>query len=212
MRVTKEQIVFARQIDLLSYMQKYKPENLKKISQNEYGLKDHSSLKISNGLWFWFSQNMGGRSALDYLIKVEGIGFKDAVKHLNNIQGNIIKASETDYEYAKQQNKFVPEFIKKEQIEFVLPEKANTIKNVYAYLRSRGISANCINKCINQKILYQDTRNNAVFVGYKENGEPGYAFKRGTNSYKHFSGEQKGSNKKYAFCLKGKELKRAKSV
>ncbi|MGI6579110.1 MAG: DUF3991 and toprim domain-containing protein [Saccharofermentanales bacterium] len=212
MRVSKEQIKQARQIDLLTYMQKYNPANLKKVSKNEWSLINHDSLKISNGLWFWFSQNIGGRSALDYLIKVEGINFKEAVKHLNNIQGNFIpedKSSKLNTEN-ENKNRFIPDFVKEEKTEFVLPEKADTVKNVYAYLRLRGISANCINKCLKNKILFQDKKNNAVFVGYKENGKPGYAFKRGTCSDKPFWSEHKGSNKKYGFCIKGansKELK-----
>ncbi len=33
------------------------------------------SLKISNGKWIWWSRGIGGRSALDYLIKVKGYSF-----------------------------------------------------------------------------------------------------------------------------------------
>ena len=37
-------------------------------------------LRISNGKWCWFSQGIGGRSALDYLIKVKGIPFTQAAE------------------------------------------------------------------------------------------------------------------------------------
>jgi len=55
------------------------PQELVPLKHGEYCLRSHDSLKISNGKWHWFSRGIGGRSALDYLIKVEGIPFMDAV-------------------------------------------------------------------------------------------------------------------------------------
>ena len=45
-------------------------------------LKYHDSLEISNGLWNWHSQGIGGRNVVDYLINVRGFGFVEAVRHL----------------------------------------------------------------------------------------------------------------------------------
>lgn len=42
----------------------------------------HDSLKISNGKWMWFSQGFGGVSALDYLMKVKGCTFNQAMEIL----------------------------------------------------------------------------------------------------------------------------------
>ena len=39
----------ARQMDLLSYLQRYEPNNLKRVAGNVYCTKEHDSLKISNG-------------------------------------------------------------------------------------------------------------------------------------------------------------------
>lgn len=51
LKVTKEQIDKAKQIDLLSYMQSYEPANLVKKG-SDYCTKEHNSLIISpNGLW-----------------------------------------------------------------------------------------------------------------------------------------------------------------
>jgi hypothetical protein len=36
------------------------------------------SLVISRGMWYWNRGQVGGRSALDYLIKVRGMGFVGA--------------------------------------------------------------------------------------------------------------------------------------
>ena len=61
----------ARQIDLLSYLQRYEPSNLKRVAGNVYCTREHDSLKISNGKWYWWSRGIGGYSALDYLMKVQ---------------------------------------------------------------------------------------------------------------------------------------------
>ena len=80
--VTKEQIAQAKEWDLLSYLQTYEPQELKRSGPNEYCTRTHDSLKISNGKWCWNSQGIGGRTALDYLIKVRGMDFVGAVEAL----------------------------------------------------------------------------------------------------------------------------------
>ena len=70
----------ARRIDLLSYLQANEPGNLVRISGNNYCTREHDSLKISNGKWYWFSRGIGGVSALDYLIKVQGYSLPQAVE------------------------------------------------------------------------------------------------------------------------------------
>ena len=77
--VTTEEIVQARQMDLLTYLQNYEPENLIKVSRNTYCTREHDSLKISNGMWHWFSRGFGGATALDYLVKVREMSFPQAV-------------------------------------------------------------------------------------------------------------------------------------
>ena len=65
----------AREMDLLTYLQNYEPQELVHFGGNTYCTREHDSLKISDGKWCWFSRGIGGRSALDYLIKVKGIPF-----------------------------------------------------------------------------------------------------------------------------------------
>ena len=67
---------------MLSYLQTYEPRELKRSGPNEYCTRTHDSLKISNGKWCWNSQGIGGRTALDYLIKVRGMDFVGAVEAL----------------------------------------------------------------------------------------------------------------------------------
>ena len=69
-----------KQIDLYTYLKTYTPSELVRISGNVYRMRSHESLKISNGRWMWWSRGIGGRSALDYLIKVEGYSFLEAAE------------------------------------------------------------------------------------------------------------------------------------
>ena len=80
--VTKEMLEEARKIDLLTYLQNYEPYELVKVSSGTYTTKKH--VRISNGLWHRFSANIGGKSAIDYLIKVEGYTLPQAVKRVLN--------------------------------------------------------------------------------------------------------------------------------
>ncbi len=76
----KEQIEKAREIDLLTYLQRYEPDELFHDGGNSYHTRSHDSLKMSNGLWCWWSHGISGRTALDYLTQVRGLGFTEAVK------------------------------------------------------------------------------------------------------------------------------------
>lgn len=71
-----------KRMDLLTYLKNYEPYELVHFSGNTYTTRTHDSLKISNGKWMWWSQRTGGRSALDYLIKVKGYSFLEAVELL----------------------------------------------------------------------------------------------------------------------------------
>ena len=72
----------AREMDLLTYLQNYEPHELVHFGGNTYCTGEHDSLKISDGKWCWFSRRIGGRSALDYLIKVKGIPFMQAARRI----------------------------------------------------------------------------------------------------------------------------------
>lgn len=187
---TPAQIARAKEIDLLSYLQSCNPEELVYDSKNTYRTRTHDSLKINNGKWYWFSRQIGGVTALEYLIQVENYSFTEAVGHLINQKG------------IEKRTIFKQELTEKEKIErLVLPKKAMTNEKVIAYLSSRGISKNIINECIDKGFIYQEyPKNNVVFVGYDEKNNPRYAGVRGTNSSR-FMHEAYGSDKTYSFKL-----------
>ena len=76
---SEEQIRQARTVDLLSFLQKTDPSQLVRVSANAYCLKDHDSLRISHGKWYWFSRGFGGATAVDFLMKVRGCSFVEAI-------------------------------------------------------------------------------------------------------------------------------------
>ncbi len=78
--IAPEVVQEAKRMDLLTYLKNYEPYELVHFSGNTYTTKTHDSLKISNGKWMWWSRGIGGRSAVDYLIKVRGHTFMEAVQ------------------------------------------------------------------------------------------------------------------------------------
>ncbi len=84
--IAPEIIMEAKRMDLLTYLKNYEPHELVRFAGNTYTTRTHDSLKISNGKWMWWSQGIGGKSALDYLVKVKGLSFLEAVE---TIMGSI---------------------------------------------------------------------------------------------------------------------------
>ena len=188
---TEEQIIKARSIDLLSYLQTYEPTELVHVRGNTYCTRDHDSLKISNGKWMWWSRGFGGSSALDYLIKVKGMQFMDAMKILTD-----------DNELSLNNAPVLGESIQsKGTRKLLLPEKSETDLEIIRYLTGRGIDRGIIKSCIDEGILYESLPyHNCIFVGFDESGNAAYAFYRATTG-ERLMGEAAGSDKRYSFRI-----------
>lgn len=184
MYVSKTEIEKAKQMDLLTYLVNYEPTNLVKETNNSYCTKEHDSLKISNGLWYWFSRGIGGKSALDYLIKVKGYSLPEAVGIIN---GQVVAKSPVFY-------------IHKKRNVLQLPDVAKNNDRVFDYLLKRGIDMELIKYCFERNLIMESGRyHNVMFLGYDEDGNIKYVNLRGTSS--DFKGEADGSDKRYAFKI-----------
>lgn len=188
--VTKEQIAAAKQMCAMEFLRKYRPgELIPGGVKNEYQLKAHDSFKINGetSLWHWKSRDIGGKTALDYLIHVEGTGFVEAVTMLCGEIPVQRPASS----------------VQVEKTPFVLPAPSQDNRRVSAYLTGRGISRKVLEACFRAGILYESADyHNAVFVGKDEENIPRYAFLRGTFPHgKPFKAEVSGSDKRYSFCV-----------
>ena len=193
MTVTKEQIYSAKQIPAIEFLRQYRQSDLMKAGRDEYQLKSHDSFKINGhtSLWHWKSRDIGGRSALDFLIKVDGINFTDAVLMLCGEKPAPVTAHEKP-------NNTLP---------FALPKPSHNNDRVIAYLTGRGISEDVIKRCIQCGMLYESAKHhNAVFVGRDGRGIPRYAFMRGTYTKgRPFKLEVPDSDRDFPFCLPSEE-------
>lgn len=186
--VTPEQIERAKKMDLLTYLQYYEPHELVRFSGNVYTTRTHDSLKISNGKWCWWSRGIGGRSALDYLIKVRGMSFPEAIIQIDG------QAAVMPPVLPKIQKTSVPKRL-------LLPEKNENNDRVIAYLTGRGIHRDIIDYCIKSNRLYESRDyHNAVFIGFDRHGVPRYGTQRGTSA-RRYMGELNGSDKHFSFSI-----------
>lgn len=184
--VSPEQIARAREMDLVTYLRTFEPDELVRLGPDSYCTRTHDSLKISNGLWHWFSRNTGGKNALEYLMTVKEMAFPDAVELLSGEPA--IQATPR------------PTPKKEQQRILRLPTKNGSTERVEKYLQGRGILPSVIAHCIEKEILYESADyHNAVFVGRDKDGVPRYAALRGT--WNDFKLEASGSDKHYSFSI-----------
>jgi hypothetical protein len=186
--LTDDQITAARSVDLLSYLQSCEPGSIKKCGPGEYCLLEHDSLKISNGKWCWHSRGFGGVTALDFLIKVRGMGFVAAVETL--IGGQAAPSWERP-----------PPTPEKPKKLFALPLPNRNSHRAAAYLMGRGVGHEVINHCLRAGTLYEDTRHNCVFVGMDAEGSARFACVRSTTG--DYKKDIPGSDKRHSFAIPG---------
>lgn len=177
-----------KKVDLVTYFRTIMPYELVKASANEYTTKTHDSLRMSNGLWNWCSKGVGGRNAIDYLMKTEQLEFNDAANLLLKQLQNKVPTIEQQPTKPKEKH-------------IIIPEKNTASDNVISYLKSRGIDEEIIKECIEKHLIYEEKHyHNAVFVGYDEFGNIKYAGCRSTNET-IFKQDATGSDKSYSFRL-----------
>jgi len=189
--IDPELIRQAKQMDLLTYLQRCEPYELVRLSSLVYSTKTHDSLKISHGKWMWWSRGIGGRSALDYLVKVREMDFVEAVERL-------LSCAPMSYSVEEPPKKEPDRQLK-------LPKKNDNNRRVISYLMQRGIDREIINDCISKGILYESTGyHNAVFVGLDESKTARFGAVRGT-AKGVFRLDCEGSDKRFSFRLVGDE-------
>ena len=190
--IAPEVITEAKRMDLLTYLRTYEPNELVRYSGNTYCTREHDSLKISNGKWMWWSRGIGGKSALDYLIKVKGLDFVEAVE---TIMGQCAVSAPV---YEKESRSY-------DNQQLLLPQKSPSNDVVTQYLFSRGIDYEIINYCLDKELIIESLPyHNVVFIGYDEKKEAKYAAFRATNSSR-IMGDCTGSKKQYSFRLTNEE-------
>lgn len=187
--IEPETVQRAKQIDLLSFLQSCEPNNLVRVSGDTFCTKEHDSLKISHGKWCWWSRGIGGKTALDYLIKVKGYNFINAVETL--IGQTEIKPSAFSYAQKEKQQ---------EEKRLLLPELCAYPIHAKEYLMGRGIDEEILDYCIENSSIREDERyHNCLFIGFDKQGKAKYCSVRA--SFGDYKGEATGSDKHYSFRL-----------
>ncbi len=196
--VTQEQIERAKSVPLLDYLLAHEGGNFKRVG-SAYYRKDsgHNSLRVSNNLWNWYSHGMGG-DIIDYLVKINGYSFVDAVLHLT---GDAHSKPITPKARAPTAVKPI------EREPFKPPPRNADNRRVIEYLQGRGIDKSVIEDCINLGSLYEsgDGWHNCVFVGRDERGKARFAAIRGTAG--DFKRDANGSDKQFGFIIPPKNPK-----
>ncbi|GHV39861.1 topoisomerase [Clostridia bacterium] len=203
--VTSEQIAAAKEYDLLTYLRANEPGELKKTSADEFRTVSHSSLVISpsKGLWYWNKGHVGGRSAVDYLIKVRGMGFVDAIETV--LGGRVVPV----LSLLPVERSTKPALPKK----LILPKRATIPSNAVKYLQRRGIHSAIISYCLKSGVLYEGVYQNprepnydgkpvCVFIGRDSDGKERFAALRGIGT--DLKKDASGSDKRFGFRLPAK--------
>jgi hypothetical protein len=188
--IDPKEVERVKQIDLLTYLQQCEPDELVRLGPDSYCTKTHDSLKLSNGRFYWWSQGFGGKNAVDYLVKVKGMTFLDAVTTLGARE---IAAPSRNTQSAQ------PTLRAKK---LILPALAKTNAEAIAYLELRCIASHVIKRVVGNGLVYQTQRQGkpcVVFVGRDKTGVPRYAALRGIGC--DFKGEAAGSDKRFAFRM-----------
>ncbi len=186
--ISKADIERAKQMDLLTYLKNYEPGELKHVKGNVYQTVSHDSLKISNGKWMWWSEGIGGKSALDYLTRVRGEKFYDAVQM---IIGEIESKPPEPVPVIKEENKGV-----------LIPDMVNPGIKAYTYLtESRGLDEDMLIDLYNKGYWYETRKyHNVAFVGFDKQDNIKLVTLRGLDN-STFKNTTSGSDRRYPFRL-----------
>ena len=155
--VNSELIQQARNANLAEYFQSggYECE----LRKNELHVKGYGGLFVNTQTneWYCFSQSgntRGGKNSVNCLTDVIGLDFKTAVEELAQSRFSYEK-SQTTSSFSERK----PE----EKKELVLPEKADNMKRVFAYLcQSRKINPEIISQ-----LAHDDIVNIALHISLK---------------------------------------------
>jgi hypothetical protein len=187
------EVLLARNANLEAYLRDSGHELKKEGCQ--YRVKNMSGLIVVRNLWYWHSRQQGG-NALDYLIRVEGITFREAVATLTPYSEQVIcKTNIHDHANGRADGE--------KSTEFSPPSRNSVNTRAIAYLiKTRRIKPNVLFPLIQNGLVYEaENTHNAVFIGRDINGADRYAFERSTAPWSRFRRESLGSDKRYAFSL-----------
>ncbi|MCR0595269.1 DUF3991 and toprim domain-containing protein [[Clostridium] innocuum] len=185
--ISKQDLAMVKELDLFTYFKNYEPQELIRYSRNEYGTKTYSSLRMSNGLWTSWANSIGGRSALDFFIKIKQWDFLEAAHFLKDLIENKTPVK-------VEQPKRIKHSLR-------LPRRNENDDIVIYYLvKERCIDKDIVHYCIENHLLYESANDHStIFIGYDSHRLAKYACKRATDS--DVKQDIFGSDKAYSFSI-----------
>ena len=187
--VSPETVEKARKVDLFSYLKSTSPMELVPCGGQEFCTREHDSLKISNGKWYWWSHGIGGASALDYLIKVKGLDFISAVKAVVNEEKIPLDVPVSEKKVKK----------------IYLPSYTFECKKVRDYLTNRGIDSEILDDFIREKHIAESIMTgSALFFGRDDDGKIRQCSERATDGTTTKK-DSYGSDRSYFFLSKAEK-------
>lgn len=186
---TDEQKEIARQIDIADLLRR-QGETLKR-SGSELEWRDGSQkVTVRGNLWFHQYDQEGG-DAIDFVRRFYNKTYPEAMEYLlGGCGGSLTVSSPVQRKPPKP---------------FVLPEKNENMRRVFAYLLNcRGIDRDVLYAFTHKGMIYESADyHNAVFIGFDQDGIPRHAHKRGSGSESTYKGNQDGSLPEYSFHWHG---------
>ena len=169
----------AKNTDMIALLESEEGFSFKSsYGEREFKCIEHNSLVVNGNRhrWYWNSRQVGGNNAIDYLVKIRGMNFREAVLHLVGDREQTV--------YAPIKKPLTGNIPVSKTVRFVLPEQAHfsdgrrNYSNIIAYLnKGRGIDMNIINTLIASGQIYQGLQYNGLhIVGYNNDGMAFYRF------------------------------------
>lgn len=190
---TQEQIDRANAVDIFDYARSQGLEM--KREGKDWRVKNYPGgfmITPEKNTWNWFVESKGG-GVVQLCMFLENKTWPEAIGTLLNEDMTPIRHA-PDWKPAKEPPK-----------EFILPERNDTNKHVYAYLtKTRGLDADIVKNMLDNGYIYENKYRSCVFVGRDTDGVPRHASVRSTNtSGNTYKKDVSGSQKKYSFSVPG---------
>jgi hypothetical protein len=192
-RFTEDELEYANHVDIIKYARRQGYEVVE-YHKGYYKIPGYGGLLLEPDKWYWEAEQRGG-GPIQFVMMMKKLNWVEAMKELLN-------ESKPDYMYHPVEASMLDKTNDKSK--FRLPRQNTTYKHIFAYLvSSRQLDSALVQSLVKDKKLYEDDRENCIFVGYDKNQTARYAFRRSTKPHVSFKGDVRGSDKRYSFSISG---------
>jgi len=188
--IDKTTIIKARNANLIEYLRAVGRDFVREGRQ--FRIKGTSGLVVAGNYWYDHARQQGG-NALDYLIYIEGVGFKEAVAALVQYSGDTHDSVRRPTREDRRGSFQAP------------PKNTDNIRALSYLVDTRGIRHDVLSPHITTGRVYEARgTHNCVFTGVDyDTNEVRYAFQRSSLPTSRVMFESSNSDKRYSFSIPG---------